>query len=273
MLVISTGVTQRVLAPPDLQSADEVDASLRRRTSGSRRAASIAVIGGGAAAVSSALNVADDLAGQAGRPLLPGRPGAPAAPPAGSGAYVAGAARRRSASGCTRATAPSCRTGSTATRSPTSPSPGAPASRREAPTPCSGRSAGSGPTPPGCPPSCSTSDGFVGRRADLRVAGHPGVFAIGDVAATDPLRTSARNRADQLLARNIRADLEGRPLRDYRPRAAVGLGRRRPAERPRGVRAQRPGVPVPGLVDPRLLQGLDRAARHLPRRARLLTPR
>lgn len=32
-----------------------------------------------------------------------------------------------------------------------------------------------------------------------------GVWAIGDVAATDPLRTSARSRADHLLARNIRA--------------------------------------------------------------------
>lgn len=37
------------------------------------------------------------------------------------------------------------------------------------------------------------------------------------MAATDPLRSSARNRADRLLARNIRADFAGRPLRDYRP--------------------------------------------------------
>ena len=52
----------------------------------------------------------------------------------------------------------------------------------------------------------------------LRVPGHPGVFAIGDVAATDPVRNSARNRADRLLARNIRAELAGKPLSDYRPR-------------------------------------------------------
>jgi NADH dehydrogenase FAD-containing subunit len=59
--------------------------------------------------------------------------------------------------------------------------------------------------------------GFVAVRPDLRVTGHDDVFAIGDVAATDPLRSSARNRADKLLARNIRAHLAGRELRDYRP--------------------------------------------------------
>ena len=44
------------------------------------------------------------------------------------------------------------------------------------------------------------------------------IDALGDVAATDPLRGSARNRADRLLARNIRRHLAGRPLRPYRPR-------------------------------------------------------
>ncbi|MGA9100460.1 MAG: pyridine nucleotide-disulfide oxidoreductase, partial [Aeromicrobium sp.] len=39
----------------------------------------------------------------------------------------------------------------------------------------------------------------------------------GDVAATDPLRTSARNRADRLLARNVRAELSGRRLRSFHP--------------------------------------------------------
>ncbi|MFH5227942.1 FAD-dependent oxidoreductase [Antrihabitans spumae] len=60
-------------------------------------------------------------------------------------------------------------------------------------------------------------DGFVRVAPDLHLPGHPRVFAIGDVAATDPLRSSARNRADRLLAHNIRAELAGRPLRTYRP--------------------------------------------------------
>ena len=59
--------------------------------------------------------------------------------------------------------------------------------------------------------------GFVRADPDLRVPGQERVFTIGDVAATDPLRSTARNRADRLLARNIRADLAGKPLRAYRP--------------------------------------------------------
>jgi hypothetical protein len=47
--------------------------------------------------------------------------------------------------------------------------------------------------------------------------GHSDVFAVGDVAATDPLRSSARNRADALLAHNVLAAFAGRPLRRYRP--------------------------------------------------------
>ena len=35
-------------------------------------------------------------------------------------------------------------------------------------------------------------------------------------AATDPLRSSARNRADRLVAHNVRAEFAGRPLRSYR---------------------------------------------------------
>lgn len=59
-------------------------------------------------------------------------------------------------------------------------------------------------------------DGFIQVTADLRVPGQPGVFAIGDVAATDPLRSSARNRADGLVAHNVRAEFDGRRLKTYR---------------------------------------------------------
>ena len=60
-------------------------------------------------------------------------------------------------------------------------------------------------------------NGFVRVTPELRVPGHPNVFAVGDVAATDPLRSSARNRADGLIAHNVRAEFAGRPLRSYRP--------------------------------------------------------
>ncbi|MFZ0832064.1 MAG: FAD-dependent oxidoreductase, partial [Mycobacterium sp.] len=60
-------------------------------------------------------------------------------------------------------------------------------------------------------------EGFVRVTPELRIPGHPDVFAVGDVAASDPLRSSARNRADGLVAQNVRAQFSGRPLRTYRP--------------------------------------------------------
>jgi NADH dehydrogenase FAD-containing subunit len=59
--------------------------------------------------------------------------------------------------------------------------------------------------------------GFVVVDDYLRVVGAERVFAVGDVAATDPLRTSARARADRLVAHNVRAELgHGTPKR-FRP--------------------------------------------------------
>ena len=82
------------------------------------------------------------------------------------------------------------------------------------------------------PESLLDEAGFVRVSPDLTVAGAPGVFAIGDVAATDPLRSSARNRADRLLASNIRRHLAGRPLAHLPPPpSALGLGPRIPAGR------------------------------------------
>lgn len=67
-------------------------------------------------------------------------------------------------------------------------------------------------------PACLLDDdGFVPVTPTLQVPGHPEVWAVGDVAATDPLRTSARNQGGQLVARNLLAALSGRAPRPYRP--------------------------------------------------------
>jgi apoptosis-inducing factor 2 len=66
------------------------------------------------------------------------------------------------------------------------------------------------------PPELLDEHGFVRVTPDLRVPGHRGVFAVGDVAATDPLRSSARNRGDALVAHNVRAEFAGRKLRTFR---------------------------------------------------------
>ena len=52
--------------------------------------------------------------------------------------------------------------------------------------------------------------GFVLVDEHLRVPGHPEVFAIGDVAASDPHRSSARNWGWRVVAHNVRAIARGK---------------------------------------------------------------
>jgi apoptosis-inducing factor 2 len=63
--------------------------------------------------------------------------------------------------------------------------------------------------------------GFVKADALLRVAGYDNVFTVGDIAATDPHRSSARNWGYRLLGHNIRAYLEDREadMKRYEPPA------------------------------------------------------
>jgi len=62
-------------------------------------------------------------------------------------------------------------------------------------------------------------DGFVKTDDYLRVAGYDNVFTVGDIAASDPHRSSARNWGYRLLGHNIRAHLEGRSdaMKRYEP--------------------------------------------------------
>jgi NADH dehydrogenase FAD-containing subunit len=53
-------------------------------------------------------------------------------------------------------------------------------------------------------------EGFVRVDEHLRVPGHPGVFAVGDVAATDPNRSSARNWGYRVVVANANAHRRGR---------------------------------------------------------------
>ncbi len=61
--------------------------------------------------------------------------------------------------------------------------------------------------------------GFVRVDEHLRVPGYCNVFAVGDIAASDPHRSSARNWGYLVVAHNVRAFLRGREGRMRRFRA------------------------------------------------------
>jgi apoptosis-inducing factor 2 len=216
VLVIATGVTNGFWrGRPRLQSADDIDAELQHTHARLAAAASVAVIGAGAAAVSSAFNVAVtwpdkrvDLYFPGERPL-----------PRHHGRVWERIRRRLDDAGVGlharhRAVVPPGFDCDDITSRPVEFSCGGPPATADAVIWAIGRVR---PNTGWLPADVLDERGFVPVAADLRVPGHPGVFAVGDVAATDPLRSSARNRADRLLAHNVRAAFEGRSLRTYRP--------------------------------------------------------
>jgi len=69
------------------------------------------------------------------------------------------------------------------------------------------------------PAGMLNSDGFVKVDPQLRVEGYNNIFAIGDIAASDPHRSSARNAGFQLVAKNIHHYLSGQESRMKKFRA------------------------------------------------------
>lgn len=59
------------------------------------------------------------------------------------------------------------------------------------------------------PADMLNDNGFVKTDPFLRVQGYNNIFAVGDIAASDPHRSSARNWGYQLLGHNIQAFLQG----------------------------------------------------------------
>ena len=214
-LVISTGVTNGFWRQPNLQSANEIDADLRDAHEQLAAAASIAVIGGGAAAVSSAANLAAVWPDKSIDLYFPGERALPSHHP-----RVWAALRRRLTDAGVglhpghRAELPDGFAAERLTDDPVRWSTGQPDVSPDVVLWAIGRVR---PNTAWLPAGLLDDDGFVGVTSELTVPGYPGVFAIGDVAATDPLRSSARNRADGLLARNVRAWFDGKPLRSYQP--------------------------------------------------------
>lgn len=220
-LVISTGVSNGFWRRPHLQSQADVAAAIRADHERLAAANSVIVIGGGAAAVSVAANVAARWPGKKVDLYYPGeRPLAEHHPRTwdhlrsrlnrlGVGLHPGH-----------RAQIPEGFAADAITGGTVRMSTGQADVSADAVVWAIGKVR---PNTDWLPPELLDDDGFVKVTPELRVPGYRGVFAIGDVAATDPLRSSARNRADGILAHNIRAEPAGRPLKSFHaPRSRWG---------------------------------------------------
>lgn len=214
-LVISTGVRNGFWRRPAMQTAADIDDDLTRAHQRLAAATSVAVIGGGAAAVSSAANIALTWPDTRVDLYFPGDAALTQYHPRTRATVM----RRLADAGVTlhpghRAVLPDGFTGEEITTEPVAWSTGQPPAVADAVLWTVGRVQ---PNTDWLPADVLDDDGFVRVTPELRVPGCDRVFALGDVAATDPQRSSARNRADGLLAGNIVADFAGKPLKSYRP--------------------------------------------------------
>ena len=221
VLVIATGASNGFWRRPQLQTAAEVEADLATAHERLSAAGTIAVVGGGAAAVSSALNARLRWPGTRVDLYFPGDRPLPRHHP-----RVWTHVRRRLARAGVglhaghRAVLPGGIAPDRITSDPVEWSTGQPPTSADAVLWAVGKVT---PNTGWLPDELLDDDGFVAVLPTLQAPGRPEVFAVGDVAATDPLRSSARNRADHLVARNVRAHLAGRRLGRYEaPRSRWG---------------------------------------------------
>ena len=213
-LVISTGVTNGFWRTPNLQSHEQIGESLRSVHTRLADAGSVIVVGGGAAAVSSAAQIATTWPDKRVDLHFPGERALPSHHP---GIWDKVAQRLIDAGVHLhpghRAVIPGGFSCDEITADPVRWSTGQPQASADAVVWAIGRVR---PNTDWLPAELLDDNGFVNVTPQLQVPGHPNLFAVGDVAATDPLRSSARNRGDGILANNLRAAFEGKPLRAYR---------------------------------------------------------
>ncbi|MCV7194913.1 FAD-dependent oxidoreductase [Mycobacterium angelicum] len=213
-LVISTGVSNGFWRRPTMQSAAEIGADLQAAHERVAAAASVIVVGGGAAAVTSAANMATSWPDKRIDLYFPGQHALGAYHPR----IWKRIERRLTDLGVGvhpghRAAVPNDFAGEEITPGPVRWSTGQPPACAEAVVWAIGAVR---PNSGWLPAELLDERGFVRVTSELRVPGQRGVFAVGDIAATDPLRSSARNRGDALVSHNIRAELTGRRLRTFR---------------------------------------------------------
>lgn len=204
MVVLATGVSGGFWRRPELRDQAGVDGELRDMHDRFAAAGSIAVVGGGATAVGSAAQLAEALPGSRIDLYFPREVALTSHHP-----RVWRRVRARLEQLGVRLH-PGHRARVPAGLSP-SPGPvtfssGQPPAEAELVLWAVGRTE---PNTGWLPGHLLDPDGFVRVRADLRAPDHHDIWAVGDVAASDPLRASARNLGAELVARNIVATVRG----------------------------------------------------------------
>ena len=215
-LVLATGCTNGFWRHARVQSLDEVDADLASVASRLDAAHTIAIVGGGATGVSAAANLAGVHPDKEVHLFHSGAEPLPGYHPKTRRRIVAELQR----AGVHlhpghRAALPEGFTADELTSGPIEWATGQEPFTADVTLWALGRVR---PNTAGFPPELLDEHGFVRVDEHLRVPGRRDVFAVGDVAASDPHRSSARNWGYLLVAHNVKAHLAGRDakLRRYK---------------------------------------------------------
>lgn len=230
VLVIATGASNGFWRHDRVEGVDDVEALTRDAAARLAAASTVAVIGGGATGVS----VADNLGRQAAREgsgsavhlFHAGDQPLPGYHPRARSWIV----ERLAGDGVTlhpghRAAMPDGFAGDRMTTEPVEWSTGQPPFTADLVFWAVG---GVRPHSAFLPSGVLDDEGFVRVDDHLQVPGHPNVFAVGDVAASDPHRSSARNWGWKIVVTNVRARLgHGRAKRfsapEYRWGSVLGV--------------------------------------------------
>ena len=206
-LVIATGASNGFWRHDRVQDLDAIDAELAAVAAELQSAATVAVVGGGATGVSVASNLARKGDAQvhlfhSGAEPLPGY----------HPKVRSWMAQELRAGGVTvhpdhRAVVPDGFTGERLTTEPIEWSTGQEPFQADLTLWAVGQMR---PHTSFLPAELLDGDGFVLVDQHLRVPGHANVFAVGDVAASDPFRSSARNWGWKVVTANVRNVLRGK---------------------------------------------------------------
>lgn len=207
LLVIATGVTNGFWRNDRVEDLAGVEAGLDRVAEQVDAATTIAVVGGGATGVSAAYNLARRHPGKDVHLFFAQDEPLPDYHPE---------ARRRLARHLEkvgvhlhpghRAALPDGFTGAELTQEPVEWSTGQPPFTADVVLWAVGKVR---PNTGFLPAEVLDEHGFVRVDEHLQVVGHPEVFAVGDVAATDPNRSSARNWGYRVVTHNVGVALKG----------------------------------------------------------------